>query len=57
MDADYSALWMIEPIIRSYTIITIAQMLYAIVIAFQILWNMQVYIQWTITASDFSPTP
>lgn len=57
MDADYSALWMIEPIIRSYTIITIAQMLYAIKIAFQILWNMQVYIQWTITASDFSPTP
>lgn len=47
---------MIEPFMRSYTIIIIAQMLYATIIAFQIIWNMQVYTQWTIK-SNFSPTP
>lgn len=48
---------MIEPFMRSYTIIMIAQMLYAIIIAFQIIQNTQVYTQWTITVLDFSPTP
>lgn len=36
MDTDYSVLRMIEPFMRSYTIIIIAQTLYAVIIALQI---------------------